>query len=395
MLNLNQKESYSSCGTKATRLAKLAILPLLALALAACQSASPSPQQPTAVSVSVITASTEKLAMTTELPGRTQAYLVAEIRPQVNGLIQKRVFEEGSEVKAGSILYQIDPAPYRAAYDQAVAAVAVAEAKIPPAKARVERFKSLVAIHAVGQQDYDDAVSALQTAEAGAASAKAAMETARINLEYTLIKSPITGRIGRSSVTVGALVNAYQGVPLAVVQQLDPIYVDVIEASADILRLEKSMESGLLRQDKEATRKVKLILEDGSVYPLEGTLQFRDITVDQSTGSVTLRAVFPNPDKILLPGMFVQAVIEEGVNDQAILLPQQCISRDNKGNPFTWVVGQDGKAEMRFLQLDRAIGDKWLVTKGIAPGEQIIYEGALKLRPGTAVKAVAVTQAGA
>jgi len=395
VLNLNQKESYSSCGTKATRLAKLAILPLLALALAACQSASPSPQQPTAVSVSVITASTEKLAMTTELPGRTQAYLVAEIRPQVNGLIQKRVFEEGSEVKAGSILYQIDPAPYRAAYDQAVAAVAVAEAKIPPAKARVERFKSLVAIHAVGQQDYDDAVSALQTAEAGAASAKAAMETARINLEYTLIKSPITGRIGRSSVTVGALVNAYQGVPLAVVQQLDPIYVDVIEASADILRLEKSMESGLLRQDKEATRKVKLILEDGSVYPLEGTLQFRDITVDQSTGSVTLRAVFPNPDKILLPGMFVQAVIEEGVNDQAILLPQQCISRDNKGNPFTWVVGQDGKAEMRFLQLDRAIGDKWLVTKGIAPGEQIIYEGALKLRPGTAVKAVAVTQAGA
>jgi len=395
VLNLNQKESYSSCGTKATRLAKLAILPLLALALAACQSASPSPQQPTAVSVSVITASTEKLAMTTELPGRTQAYLVAEIRPQVNGLIQKRVFEEGSEVKAGSILYQIDPAPYRAAYDQAVAAVAVAEAKIPPAKARVERFKSLVAIHAVGQQDYDDAVSALQTAEAGAASAKAAMETARINLEYTLIKSPIAGRIGRSSVTVGALVNAYQGVPLAVVQQLDPIYVDVIEASADILRLEKSMESGLLRQDKEATRKVKLILEDGSVYPLEGTLQFRDITVDQSTGSVTLRAVFPNPDKILLPGMFVQAVIEEGVNDQAILLPQQCICRDNKGNPFTWVVGQDGKAEMRFLQLDRAIGDKWLVTKGIAPGEQIIYEGALKLRPGAAVKAVAVTQAGA
>jgi len=320
---------------------------------------------------------------------------VAEIRPQVNGLIQKRVFEEGSEVKAGSILYQIDPAPYQAAYDQAVAAVAVAEAKIPPARARVERFKNLVTIHAIGQQDYDEAVSALQTAEASAASARAAMETARINLAYTSIKSPITGRIGRSSVTVGALVNAYQNVPLAVVQQLDPIYVDVIEASADILRLEKSMESGLLRQDKEATRKVKLILEDGSLYPLEGTLQFRDITVDQSTGSVTLRAVFPNPDKILLPGMFVQAVIEEGVNDQAILLPQQCISRDNKGNPFTWVVGQDGKAEMRFLQLDRAIGDKWLVTKGIAPGEQIIYEGSLKLRPGVAVKAVTVTQAGA
>jgi membrane fusion protein (multidrug efflux system) len=390
-----QKESYSSRGFRASRLAKLAILPLVALALAACQSASSSPQNPTAVPVTVITTATEKLAMTTELPGRTQAYLVAEIRPQVNGLIQKRVFEEGAEVRSGSILYQIDPAPYQAAYDQAVAAVAVAEAKIPPARARVERFKSLVAIHAVGQQDYDDAVSALQTAEAGAASAKAAMETARINLEYTSIKSPITGQIGRSSVTVGALVNAYQGVPLAVVQQLDPIYVDVIESSADILRLEKSMESGQLRQDKEATRKVKLILEDGSVYPLEGTLQFRDITVDQSTGSVTLRAVFPNPDKILLPGMFVQAMIEEGVNDQAILLPQQCVSRDNKGNPFTWVVGQDGKAEMRFLQLDRAIGDKWLVTKGLTPGEQIIYEGSLKLRPGTAVKAVPVTQAGA
>jgi len=365
-------------------LAALGLLAAIASATA-CKSSPPAAGTP---EVAVVTLATERLTLTTELPGRTTAYLVAEIRPQVNGIIQKRLFTEGADVKAGSILYQIDPAPYQAAFEQAKAALDVAEARIPSARSRAERFKNLVAIHAVGQQDYDDAVSALDTATAGAASARAAMDNARINLEYTPIKSPISGRIGRSTVTVGALVNAYQGTPLAVVQQMDPIYVDVIQSSAEILRLRRNMEAGRLKEDKEAWGKVSLKLEDGTPYSLQGALQFRDITVDPTTGSVTLRAVFPNPDNILLPGMFVRAVVEEGVNEQALLVPQQGVSRDTKGNPYAWVVGKDDKVEQRTLELDRALGDKWLVSKGLAAGDRVIVEGLLKVRPGTTVKVV-------
>lgn len=338
--------------------------------------------------VSIVTVQSERVVLTTELPGRTSAYLVAEIRPQVNGIIQKRLFQEGADVQAGDLLYQIDPAPYQAAFDQAKAVLEMAEANLPAIRSRAERLKGLVDIHAVGQQDYDDAVAALQTAEANVAAARATMENARINLDYTPIRSPISGRIGRSAVTVGALVSAYQPVPLAVVQQLEPIYVDAIQSSADQLRLRRAMENGQLKQGGETKSKVRLLLEDGTPYGLEGTLKFRDVTVDPTTGSVTLRMIFPNPDHILLPGMFVRVIVEEGVDDQGILVPQQAISRDPKGNPIALIVEPSGQVEQRMLELDRAIGDKWLVTKGLSPGDHLIVEGMQKIRPGDAVKEV-------
>jgi membrane fusion protein (multidrug efflux system) len=305
----------------------------------------------------------------------------------VNGLIQKRLFVEGSEVRAGSLLYQIDPAPYRAAHEQAKASLALAEAALPAARSRAERLKGLVEIHAVGQQDYDDATAALLRAEAGIASARAAVESARINLSYTPLRAPISGRVGKSTFTVGALVTAYQPAPLAVVQQLDPIYVDVTQSSSDVLRLRRSLESGRLTGGA-AQRKVKLLLEDGTPYGHEGKLQFRDVTVDPSTGSVVLRMVFPNPEGVLLPGMFVRAIVEEGTQAKALLAPQQGVSRDARGNATTLVVGKDGKAEHRELALDRAIGDRWLVLDGLAEGDQVIVEGLQRVRPGTPVKAV-------
>jgi membrane fusion protein (multidrug efflux system) len=330
----------------------------------------------------------ERIVLTTELPGRTSPYLVAEVRPQVNGLIRERAFEEGSAVKAGDLLYQIDPAQYQAAYDQAKAALAMAEANVPPARLRAERLKGLVEIRATGKQNYDDALAALQLAEASVAASRAAAESARINLAYTPIKAPITGRIGKSSVTVGALVTAYQPVPLAVVQQLDPIYVDVTQSSADVLRLRQNLESGHLKKSGESWSRVKLLLEDGSAYPREGKLKFRDVTVDPTTGSVTLRMVFPNPDNVLLPGMFVRAVVEEGVSEDAILAPQQGVTRDQKGLPYALVAGKDGKAAQRTLTLDRAIGERWLVAKGLSAGDAVIVDGLQRIRPGADVKAV-------
>ena len=345
----------------------------------------PPPQGP--VEVSTVTVHAQQAVLTTELPGRTCAYLVAEIRPQVNGIIQKRAFEEGKDVEAGSLLYQIDPAPYQAAFDQAKATLAAAEANLPATRSRAERLSGLVEIHAVGQQDYDDAQAALLRAEASVALAKAAVESARINLSYTPLKAPISGRIGRSAVTVGAMVTAYQPTALAVVQKLDPIYVDVTQASADLLRLRRNLESGQLKTSG-SVRKVKLLLEDGTPYPHEGTLQFRDVTVDATTGSVVLRMVFPNPDYTLLPGMFVRATVEEGVNEKAVLAPQQGVSRDAKGNATALVVGKEGKVEERPLELDRAMGDRWLVTAGLADGDQVIVEGLQRIRPGIPVKAV-------
>jgi membrane fusion protein (multidrug efflux system) len=371
-----------------TRIGTLALGGLLIALAAATACKSTPPPQARAPEVAVVSLKTERVSLTTVLNGRTFPYLIAEIRPQVNGIILKRLFTEGSDVTAGGLLYQIDPAPYQAAYDQAKAALAVAEARVPPARSRAERFKELAAVHAVGEQDYDDAVSALATAEAGVESAKAALENARINLAYTPIKSPISGRIGRSSVTVGALVNAYQPAALAVVQQLDPIYVDVIQSSNEVLRLRQKLQSGRLKQDKEAWSKVRLELGDGTPYPLEGRLEFRDITVDPNTGSVTLRAVFPNPDKVLLPGMFVRAIVEEGVSEQAVLAPQQGVSRDTKGQPYAWIVNAENKVEQRMLDIDRAVGDQWLVAKGLAAGDRVIVEGQLRVRPGAAVKAV-------
>jgi membrane fusion protein (multidrug efflux system) len=336
---------------------------------------------------------TERVVLTTELPGRTAAYQIAEVRPQVNGIIQQRTFVEGSTVQAGALLYQIDPAPYQATFEQAKAALAVAEANLPPARSRAERLKELVAIRAVGQQDYDEAAAALLRAEAGVASARAAVESARINLAYTPLKAPISGRTGKSSVTPGALVTAYQPAALVTIQQLHPIYVDVTQSSADLLRLRRNLESGQMTRSGPVESTVKLLLEDGTPYPREGRLQFRDVTVDPTTGSVVLRMVFPNPDAMLLPGMFVRAVVEEGVVEHAILAPHQGVSRDAKGNATALVVDASGTVAVRPLAVGRAIGNRWLVTSGLADGDQVIVEGLQSIRPGVAVKAVPVVPA--
>jgi membrane fusion protein (multidrug efflux system) len=372
-----------------------------ALLSSGCKSKMGGPPPGGPVEVAVVTIQPQSLALTTQLPGRTAAYLTAEIRPQVNGIIQSRLFQEGAFVRAGDLLYRIDSAPYEAAYGQAKASLATAEAdlatteaNLPSLKSRADRYRELVAIHAIGQQDYDDAAAALAQAhatvkarKASIEASRASMESARINLSYTPIKAPISGRIGKSNITVGALATAYQATPLAVVQQLDPIYVDVVQSNAELLRLRRNMETGRLQRDGSAQRKVKLLLEDGTTYPVTGALQFRDVTVDSTTGAVTLRLVFANPKEVLLPGMFVRAIVEEGVRNGAILVPQQGISRDPKGNPYAWVVGKDNKVERRALDLERAIGDQWLVMSGLAAGDAVIVEGTDRVRAGVPVRA--------
>ncbi len=368
---------------KANWLAVAGLIGIVGAAMG-CKSAPPPKPIP---EVAVQTVSTQRVVLTTELPGRISAFLVAEIRPQVSGLILKRLFQEGSLVHAGSTLYQIDPAPYKAALDQAQAALVSAELSLPSIRSRAERMKSLVKIHAVGEQDAEEAEAAHQRAIASVAAAKAAVESARINLANTPIKAPISGRTGMSSVTVGALVAAYQPLALATVQQMDPIYVDVTQSSSDLLRLRRSMESGHLKSGDSA-RKVKLLLEDGTTYPLEGKLQFRDVTVEPSTGAVTLRMVFPNPKQTLLPGMFVRAIVEDGVDEQAILAMQQGVTRDTKGNAIALVLDKSNKVEQRILNVDRAMGNRWLVTGGLAAGDRVIVEGQQKVKPGMTVKAV-------
>ncbi|GFE62197.1 efflux RND transporter periplasmic adaptor subunit [Geobacter sp. AOG2] len=338
--------------------------------------------------VGVVVIQPQRVSLTTELPGRTSAHLIAEVRPQVSGIIQKRVFTEGSDVKAGQVLYQIDPASYQAAYASAKAALAKAEASLASVRLKAERYKELVKIKAVSQQDYDDAYAALKQGEADVASNKAAVETARINLAYTKVTAPISGRIGRSTVTDGALVTGNQATALATIQQLGSMYVDVTQSSADLLRLKQSLASGLLKNSATTQARVKLVLEDGSAYPLPGTLKFSEVTVDQSTGSVTLRAVFPNPKQTLLPGMFVRAILEEGVNESAILVPQRGVSRNQKGDATVMVVGAEEKVEPRIITVARTIGDNWLVSGGLKAGDRVILEGTQKARPGTPVKAV-------
>ncbi len=324
--------------------------------------------------VAVVTLQSEKVSITNELPGRTSAFLIAEIRPQVNGIIQKRLFVEGSDVKTGQVLYQIDPAPFQAALDRA-------ESHLPSLRRRVDRYKKALVEQAVSQQDLDDATAALKQAEAE-------LKTARINLDYTRVISPISGRIGTSSVTEGAIVTAYQPKALATIQQLDPIYVDVPQSATELLRLRRAEEEGRLSHDQTQRSKVKLVLTDGTTYPLEGELQFRDVTVDPTTGSVILRAVFPNPDNLLLPGMFVRAVITEGMNEQAILAPQQGVTRTPKGEAVALIVNREEKVEQRVLNLDFAMGDRWLVRSGLELGDRVIVEGMQKVKPGVPVKAV-------
>jgi membrane fusion protein (multidrug efflux system) len=362
--------------------------------LAACGQApqhGPPPSQKTP-SVGYVVLKPDKVALTTELPGRIAPMLIADVRPQVTGLIQSRNFTEGGEVHAGSLLYQIDPAPYRAALDSAEASLAKAQSSLGLARLKAARYKELVAIRAISQQDFDDAAASVQQAEADIASARAECETNRINLGYTRITAPVSGRIGRSSVTPGALVTANQTTALATVQKLDPVYVDVTQSSTAILRLRRAMEQGAVTAASPEV-KVGLVLEDGSRYPLEGTLQFSDVTVDQSTGAVTVRAVFPNPKAELLPGMYVRAIVTEAMENQALLVPQQAVTRDSTGQAVAYIVGHDDRLEVRTLNLGRAIGDQWVVHRGLAPGERLIVDGAQKATPGALVLAIPIRAA--
>jgi membrane fusion protein, multidrug efflux system len=403
---------------------------LAAFLLSGCDrppAVSPAPPPPEVATVMV---QPQSVSLTTELPGRTSAYLVAEIRPQVSGLVQKRLFTEGADVKAGDVLYEIDSAPFKAAVDNAAANLDAARkgvdragAALKASQAGVTRQKALADLakstrhrmenlfkdNAVSAAERDQAVTDADVAEAtllvtqaqvdsdgqaiaaaGAAvkQADAVRQAAQINLGYTTLAAPIPGRIGKSNVTGGAIVTAYQPAALATIQQLDPIYVDVPQSSIELVRLKGRLEGARLNQAGAGQNKVTLTLEDGTRYPLEGTLQFRDVSVDPTTGSVILRAVFPNPKGLLLPGMFVRAVIEEGVNDRAILIPQQAVSRDPKGDALVLVVGADGKVAPRKLTLERAVKDQWLVTAGLSPGDHVIVEGGMKVRLGMAVKEV-------
>ncbi|MDD2390420.1 MAG: efflux RND transporter periplasmic adaptor subunit [Desulfobacterales bacterium] len=336
--------------------------------------------------VAVVTMQPQQITLTTELSGRTSPYRVAEIRPQVQGIIQKRLFTEGSDVKAGDVLYQIDPAMYQATLDNAVAALCKAEANLPAVQSRADRYRELAVEKAVSRQDYDDAAAALKQAEAEIQYWKASVKTARINLGYTRIAAPISGRIGRSNVTEGAVVTAYQAMALATIQQLDPIYVDVPQSTADLLKLKERMQNGQLEKKTQSRKNVQLIMKNHTTYPVKGTLQFQEVTVDQTTGSVILRAVFPNPDNFLLPGMYVRAVFPEGIHHQALLVPQQAVSRDRKGNPLVFVVNSDNIIEQRMPALDRVIGDQWLVDSGLNQGDQVVVEGLQKIRPGSVVE---------
>ncbi|NVN93229.1 MAG: efflux RND transporter periplasmic adaptor subunit [Desulfuromonadales bacterium] len=360
-----------------------------ALLLSGCgqsQTAATPPPPPPEVGVVVI--QPRRVELTTELPGRTAAYLTAEVRPQVTGIVQNRLFTEGSDVKAGQALYQIDPATYRAAHASARAALSRAEAVLVSIRLKAERYKELVKINAVSQQDYDDAHAALKQAEADVEAAKAALESARINLAYTRVTAPISGRIGRSTVTSGALVTANQTAALSTIQHLGSMYVDVTQSSAELLKLKQNLASGLLKQGGANQARVKLLLEDGSAYPLPGSLKFSEVTVDQSTGSITLRALFPNPKQTLLPGMFVRAILEEGVSENAILIPQRGVTRNPKGEAVVMVVGAEEKAEQRPIKVSRTVGDNWLVSEGMKAGDRVIVEGLQRARQGTVVKAV-------
>ncbi|WXK23742.1 efflux RND transporter periplasmic adaptor subunit [Mycetohabitans endofungorum] len=338
--------------------------------------------------VGVVTVEPKPVPVITDLPGRTSAYLVAQVRARVDGIVQRREFTEGSEVKTGQRLYKIDPAPYEAALAGAKASLAKAQANLASTRAQAERFKVLVASNAISKQEYDNAVAAERQADADVAAGKASVQTATINLGYTDVVSPINGRIGLSVVTPGAYVQANQATLMTTVQQLDPMYVDLTQSSADGLRLRREIQQGRLRTQGSNSAKVQLMLEDGTFYPIEGKLQFADVTVDQSTGSVTLRALFPNPDRVLLPGMFVRARIVEGVNERAIVVPQVGITRDQKGMPTALVVGPDNKVTLRQLVTSQTYGANWIIESGLNPGERVIVQGTEKVRPGATVKPV-------
>lgn len=338
--------------------------------------------QPPAPQVGVVEVAPSDVTLSTELPGRTTPFLIAEVRPQVGGIIRERSFDEGRDVKAGEVLYQIDPATYRVAHEAARATLAKADANLASARVTSSRLDQLVQRNAVSKQQRDDAAAAVKQAEADVARAKADLEGARINLAYTKVTSPINGRIGRSTVTPGALVTASQAQALAVVQQLDPIYVDVTRSTVDLLRMRGDLASGRLSTVDGSKAKVRLLLEDGNTYASGGTLEFADVTVDPNTGSVTLRAVFPNPDQVLLPGMYVRAVLEEGVRENAIVVPQRGVTRDARGQATALVLNGEGVVEQRKVTTERAVGNQWLISDGLAAGDRLIVEGLQRVRPG-------------
>lgn len=356
--------------------------------LSACEKNASQSTQITPPEVTVITIKMEEISLPKELPGRTVAYRIAEIRPQIDGLIIRRYFKEGSDVKKGEDLYQIDPALYKAAYDSAKASLAKSKALLNTNRLKVDRYKALIETRAISKQDYDDAVATLKQTEADVMLGKAAVETAQINLSYTTIKAPISGRIGRSSVTEGTLVTANQPTALSTVQQLDPMYIDLTQSSNDVLELKRELEKGHLKKVDEKHAKVHLILENAEIYKESGSLEFTDVTVDTSTGAVILRALFPNPNQDLLPGMFVRAQLIEAMNANALLAPQRGITRDRTGNATAFVVNAQNVVELRIVKTDKMIGKSWVISKGLNVGDQIIIEGIQKIKPGMSVKPI-------
>ncbi|WP_242140231.1 efflux RND transporter periplasmic adaptor subunit [Sphingomonas sp. TREG-RG-20F-R18-01] len=367
------------------RSAALLVAPLL-LGLGACGKPAGPPAMPTP-EVGVVTLAAGSVTLTTELPGRTAAFMSSEVRPQISGLIKARLFTEGALVKAGQPLYQIDPSLYRATVQQATASLANAQANAVTATAKAARYGRLTEIEAVSKQDKDDVIAAAGQARASVAEAQATLRTARINLAFTRITAPISGRIGRSAYTQGALVTASQTDALATIQRLDPIFVDITQSSAKIIALRQALASGGVLP---ASATIRLKLENGTDYPQAGRVEFAEATVDQNTGSVTIRARFPNPNNLLLPGMFVRIVSPEAIVPKAILAPQDGISRDPTGAATALVVGADNKVVQKTVTADRAIGNKWLITAGLKAGDRLIVEGVDKARPGALVKPVAV-----
>jgi membrane fusion protein (multidrug efflux system) len=366
---------------------------LAAIALAGCSEASQAPPAPLPPEVSVVTIHRSTIPVTTELPGRTSPHLVAQVRARVDGIVLSRPFTEGADVNASQLLYQIDPAPYRASLASAKAMLARAQATLAAANVLVERYKILLGGNGVAQQDYDNAVAAQGQAAADVATGKAAVQTAQINLGYTNVVSPIKGRIGPSAVTQGAFVQASAATLLATVQQLDPIFVDLNQSSVQGLQLRRDVASGRLKLTGPDQAKVTLLLEDGTQYPLAGSLQFTDVTVDQGTGSVTVRALFPNPNAVLLPGMFVRARVDQGVNANVVLVPQVGITREASGKATALVVGADNKVSLRAIQASRTTGTDWVVEDGLNDGEKVIVAGVQKVQPGATVRAVDVVSA--
>ena len=364
---------------------------LAALVLSGCSKKTSAPAAPAPIEAGVVTVAAQPLTLTRELPGRTSAYRIAEVRARVSGIVLKQLFTEGRDVKEGQSLYQIDPAPYQAALDSAKASLARAQASATLARLQEDRFKHLLSETAISQQDYDNALAAFQAADADVAAGNAAVQTTAINLGYTNVTSPISGRIGLSSVTEGAYVQSGAATLLATVQQLDPLYVDLTQSSTEVFSLRRALAAGRLESSPADSAKVNLILDDGSAYSVEGTMQFSDITVDPTSNSITLRALFPNPKTELFPGLFVRARIAEGTVPAAILAPQLGIGRNTKGDPTALVVGAENKVELRILKIDRAVGNQWLVSDGLKPGDQLIIQNLQRIHPGSVVKPVPAT----